>query len=186
MSTKKQLARQIKNTLATRPSRTFKMIRLTLWTLMFISVFGWVYVDWNLGNLFLAWLSIALGIGVAAFVSLLLERMVPEIAIRERKKKRDISISVLVISVSLLPPSLQYLNKTWSNAKSVCKACPVVSKARTYRRSYQYEFDVMIGPEQRQIDCDKDLWDKLVAGKDVEICIAKGGLGFDFITAIRP
>lgn len=177
---------QARYVLKDKPSQKYKFIRLGLFLLFFVSLFSWMFVDFNLVNFKLAWFSVAIGLFVAWWISFILERLVPGIVVIEKSQKPNIGVLIGAIFMCITPVITQTINKEIFNGKKRCKSYKILNKTEFSGGHTNYSFDVLIENKNQTIHCSKIIWTKLRADSNVVICITTGGLGFDYIDKIIP
>jgi hypothetical protein len=158
---------------------------LILILMALVSLISWAFVDFNLDNFKLAWISVIIGLIVAWLISYFIDRLIPEIAFREKTIKPNIRVLIGVIFMSISPLIIQNVNKTIYNGIENCKSYKVLDKSNRAGGRQHFSFKVMFNDKKRTIDCDEDVWNEIEINKNVEICIINGGLGFDYIKNIN-
>ena len=178
--------REIKQTLKSKPSLKYRFFRLILILMALISLVSWAFVDFNLGNFKLAWISVIIGLIVAWLISYFIDRLIPEIALREKSIKPNIGVLIGAIFMNVSPLIFQNVNKNIYNGIENCKSYKVLDKSKSTGRRPHFSFKVMLDDKKRTIDCEEVVWDKIEINKSVEICIVNGGFGFDYIKNLSP
>ena len=177
--------REIKQTLKSKPSLRFRFFRLILILMALISLVSCAFVDFNLGNFKLAWISVIIGLIVAWLISYFIDRLIPEIALREKSIKPNIGVLIGAIFMNVSPLIFQNVNKNIFNGIENCKSYKVLDKDNLAGGRQHFSFKVIVDGKKRMIDCEKDVWDRIEINKNVDICIVTGGLGFDYIKKIN-
>ena len=177
--------KKIKQTLENKPSWRYKLLRLILISLTLISLGSWASVDFNLGNFKLAWISVIIGLFIAWLISFFIDRLIPEIALREKSIKPNFGVLIGAIFMNVSPLIIQNTNKNIFNGIENCKSYKVLDKDNRAGGRQHFSFKVIVDGKKRMIDCEEDVWDRIEINKNVDICIVTGGLGFDYIKKIN-
>ena len=132
------------------------------------------------------WFSIIFG-GLGLVVGILMaKRFKPFIAVNP-KIKSDYGMAIMYISTGFLGVFLLFgslVNHKLSKIDK-CENYIVLNKYRTESRYRQPEINsliVNIDGESQRLICSRDYWFGTSIGQNIELCLYKSKLGFDFIT----
>jgi hypothetical protein len=165
------------------PPPQLRIAQAVLFALALVSMSAWIFMDFNLGNFALVWISVALGLILGFFLVFFLERRFPMLARFEKVKKTRIGVYVALIFIDLTPLALQQFNSRFFNSRVSCQDYLVAGKASGTHTRHSSGFKIFLSMSsgQETIDCEEGFWNTVVVGKQVRICMAKGALGFYYI-----
>ncbi|NBA78498.1 hypothetical protein GOQ04_23275 [Emticicia sp. ODNR4P] len=82
-------------------------------------------------------------------------------------------------------PSLaSFYNRTFPFSLTTCTIFPILEKGQSSRNPSSYFIYFQYQNQKERLSINKDLWMSIKEKQPVEICIAKGGLGFEFVKGI--
>ncbi|MDI9863660.1 hypothetical protein QM480_04955 [Flectobacillus sp. DC10W] len=82
-------------------------------------------------------------------------------------------------------PSLaSFYNRTFPFNSTTCAIFPILEKGQSSRTPSSYFIYFQYQNQKERLSINKDMWMAIKENQPMEICIAKGGLGFEFVKEI--
>lgn len=93
--------------------------------------------------------------------------------------------TIFVLSIFGFPASANLYNRTVDVREIKCSNFKVLELGESTYKTHQYFLYVEINKTYERLTTNEMIWNELKVGKNVELCIAKGGLGMEFVKSIK-
>ncbi len=133
----------------------------------------------------LFWTSGLVGIGLAIAVTVILKLTHP--SVYYESKRRFVVHSGLFIGLFLVSIAMTgFINHHFADPDPVCEKYRIERKSISGSRTPEYFFFITIkNHHEERFSVRKQIYDRFSAGEELELCMLKGRLGFDYVIAFK-
>lgn len=124
------------------------------------------------------------GLISAIILSLYLNKKIPIISIN-KNTNNFVNGIVFGLFIFGFPASANLYNRTVNVGEINCSNFKVLELGESTNKTHQYFLYVEINKRYERLTTNEIIWNGLKVGKNVELCVAKGGLGMEFVKSIQ-
>jgi hypothetical protein len=148
-------------------------------------IFTQLYIENTIFGMRLFWISIICGIFVGLMLIILLRWISPAIY-RQRNKRISVYLGFFLGFAIFTPAITSFINKTLADNSIICNQYLVESKFRGSKGNRTFYLQIIIQKKEEQFIIDKEIYDRIENGGQIQLCTLKGKLGFEFVTEFKP
>lgn len=158
-------------------------------TLFFISIISLLFEIRNFDNtvqgIKLFWIGGAIGVLFAIISTIILKITNPSVYF-ESKRRYTVHFGLFVGLFFLTAAGTSFVNHYYADKNKNCEKHTILRKGFGGTRSKEYFIYVKLNNEsEERFTINRPLYQKLEEGEEIEFCMQKGKLGFDFVKDIN-
>lgn len=158
-------------------------------SLFFIGIIALLFELKNLDNTIhgtkLFWMGGAIGVLLAIISTVLLKITNPSVYF-ESKRRYTVYFGLFVGLFFLTSSAAGFVNHHYASKSKTCEKHTILRKGSGGRRSKEYYIHIMLKDKsEERFSIKRSLYEKLNEGEEIEFCVQKGKLGFDFVKDIN-
>jgi len=129
------------------------------------------------------WKSAFVGIAIATLLTIIL-KSTKSTVYDESSRRYSVHFGLFFGFFLLIPAVASFINHYYSDKKEDCKAYKIESKS-SGNETYSLYIKTIDDPVE-SFKVSRGLYDRVVEGEQVILCIKKGKLGYDFVEKFKP
>ena len=167
--------------------KKIKRINILCYFLMIITLISFMEISEMDNNFYGTILFITfsiIGLISAIIFSLYLNKKIPIISIN-KDTNNFVNGIIFGLFIFGFPAVANLYNRTVNVGEIKCSNFKVLELGESTYKTRQYFLYVEINNTYERLTTNEMIWNELKVGKNVELCIAKGGLGMEFVKSIK-
>lgn len=158
-------------------------------TLFFIGIIALLFEIRNFDNTIhgtkLFWMGGATGVLLAIISTVILKLTNPSVYF-ESKRRFTVHFGLFVGLFFLTSSATGFVNHHYASENKTCEKHTILRKGSGGTRSKEYYIHIKLKDKsEERFTINKSLYEKLDGGEEIEFCVQKGKLGFDFVKDIN-
>ena len=156
---------------------------LFLFGLIFL-MFTQLRIENTIFGMQLFWISMICGMFVGLILIILLRWISPAIY-NQRNKRISVYLGFFLGLAVFTPALTSFINKTFTDNSIICKKYLVESKFRGGKDNRTFYVQIIIQKQEEQFIIDKDIYEEIDNGGQIQLCTLKGKLGYEFVKEFK-
>ena len=156
---------------------------LFLFGLIFL-MFTQLRIENTIFGMQLFWISMICGMFVGLILIILLRWISPAIY-NQRNKRISVYLGFFLGLAVFTPALTSFINKTFTDNSIICKKYLVESKFRGGKGNRTFYVQIIIQKQEEQFIIDKDIYEEIDNGGQIQLCTLKGKLGYEFVKEFK-